>query len=691
MAPRRFLLLVLTVAGAAVPVAGQYYTAYEPYCSTKGNYTTGSPYQVNLARLMAELPPAAIADGGFHYATAGGAPDAVFGLAMCYADANWTACGNCLRAAAAGVAQACPFSREMKSFYDYACQLRYSSQPFFSLLDTDSPYRYYEWGPEPYNYVNDIAAMNGTRRRLITRLAAEATASPLRLANGSERYTDAEGAPQVIYALVQCTRDLNATACTRCLTALLPDLPVQFPNYTKGGIREFSCYLVYSVGKELSLTLPTLAKAPAAPPLPAASPPSTGAAQGSAALVAGVSVGALAFVVCVGVSVWFLRRRRRRKARERELDALDGDGDEPAMEDDFEKGTGPRRFRYSELAVATDFFSDEKKLGQGGFGSVYRGYLKDLNVHVAIKRVSKSSKQGRKEYISEVKIISRLRHRNLVQLIGWCHGGGEFLLVYELMPNGSLDTHIYKQGNVLSWRVRHEIMLGIGSALLYLHQDWEQCVLHRDIKPSNVMLDASFNAKLGDFGLARLVDHDRESHTTILAGTMGYVDPECMISGTTSATSDVYSFGVVMLEIACGRRPIVVIDETEEEEPTTKHLVHWVWEFYGRGRILDAADPRLNGEFDAAEMERVMVTALWCAHPDRSLRPSVRQAVNVLRLEAPPPRLPARMPVAIFTPSGDGFLSEESVAVTVNGSIGSGSAGTTRSGTVLTETSSLLR
>ncbi|KAF8690081.1 hypothetical protein HU200_041416 [Digitaria exilis] len=204
---------------------------------------------------------------------------------------------------------------------------------------------------------------------------------------------------------------------------------------------------------------------------------------------------------------------------------------------------GPdQRFRHGELAIATDNFSENYKLGEGGFGSVYRGFLQEINLDVAIKRVSKGSKQGRKEYASEVRIISRLRHRNLVQLIGWCHGGGELLLVYELMPNGSLDTHLYSGGvpAAMAAAARDRARLGLGPA------------------PSNVMLDASFHAKLGDFGLARLVDHGRGSHTTELAGTMGYMDPECMMAGQASTNSDVYSFGVVLLEIACGRRPQAV-------------------------------------------------------------------------------------------------------------------------------------
>jgi serine/threonine protein kinase len=291
-----------------------------------------------------------------------------------------------------------------------------------------------------------------------------------------------------------------------------------------------------------------------------------------------------------------------------------------------------------------------------------------MNLHVAIKRVSKGSKQGRKEYATEVRIISRLRHRNLVQLVGWCRGGGELLLVYELMPNGSLDRHLYSSGSedaddtLLPWPRRHDVVLGLGSALLYLHEEWEQCVVHRDIKPSNVMLDASFHARLGDFGLARLVDHDRGSHTTVVAGTMGYMDPECVITGRADAESDVYSFGVVLLEIACGRRPMVVAAARRGHEGEgVVHIVEWVWEYYGRGAVLDAADARLKGEFDAREVETVMLVGLWCAHPDRSLRPSIRQAINVLRQEAPLPRLPARMPVATYMPPPDAFYYTSSV------------------------------
>ena len=235
-----------------------------------------------------------------------------------------------------------------------------------------------------------------------------------------------------------------------------------------------------------------------------------------------------------------------------------------------------------------------------------------------------------------------LYNRNLVQLIGWCHEKRELLLVYELQPNGSLDSHLFNKKNPpLNWETRFKIARGLAAALLYLHEEWEQCVVHRDIKSSNVMLDSAFNAKLGDFGLARLIDHDKGSQTTIIAGTMGYMAPECVMTGRASKESDVYSFGIVALEISTGRRPIWGQVRT----------VEWVWELYGAGRPLEAADVSLEGcgGYDELEMERLMVVGLWCAHPDDGLRPSMKEVVRLLGFEGEsPPQLPPKMPVPTY-------------------------------------------
>ncbi|XP_073027583.1 L-type lectin-domain containing receptor kinase IX.1-like [Primulina eburnea] len=315
-----------------------------------------------------------------------------------------------------------------------------------------------------------------------------------------------------------------------------------------------------------------------------------------------------------------------------------------SMEKEFERSAGAKRFSYKKLARGTDDFAEKLKLGEGGFGGVYRGYFKETDSYVAVKRISKGSRQGLKEYASEVKIISQLRHRNLVQLIGWCHEKGELLLVYEFLPNGSLDSHLFKHNSVLTWEVRYKIAQGLASALLYLHEEWKQCVVHRDIKSSNIILDSNFDAKLGDFGLARLVDHENGSQTTKIVGTRGYMAPEYAISGRARKESDIFSFGVVLLEITCGRSAIDAIFQEDDQ----LRLVEWVWQLYGAGKILDSAEQDLGTEQNCGEMETLLVLGLWCAHPDCRHRPTIRQAINVMNFEAPLPVLPEVMPVPVY-------------------------------------------
>ena len=349
--------------------------------------------------------------------------------------------------------------------------------------------------------------------------------------------------------------------------------------------------------------------------------------------IVGLAIGACVLVSVAVLAFVLVKNRRGKQTRERAYLISMGD-------DDLERATGPRRFSYQDLASATNNFSEDRKQGEGGFGCVYKGHLVDLDILVAVKRISKGSRQGKKEYIAEVKTIGMLRHRNLVQLIDWCHDQGEFMLVYEFMPNGSLDRHLFSRTSCLQWTLRYSIAKGLASALLYLHEEWEQCVVHRDIKSSNVMLDSNFNIKLGDFGLARLMEHGINPKTTGIAGTLGYLAPEYVSSGRASKRSDVFSFGVVALEIATGRRSTEPLDQIG--------LVAWAWDLYGNGQILSGADGRLEGEFDRREVECVMMVGLWCAHPDCNMRPSIRQAIQVLNFEKEGPTLPFEMPTPVY-------------------------------------------
>ncbi|KAJ4824534.1 hypothetical protein Tsubulata_037413 [Turnera subulata] len=340
-----------------------------------------------------------------------------------------------------------------------------------------------------------------------------------------------------------------------------------------------------------------------------------------------IVIGVVAFtILMVGLFVGrFVVKKRAEKI-----------GRSASIEADIGREALPRRFSYQELAVATNKFADNMRLGQGGSGFVYKGMLFDLGRLVAVKRILTESLNSERIFVNEVKIISRLVHRNLVQFIGWCHQKNEFLLVYEYMPNGSLDTHLFGNKKSLLWHTRYKIALGLASAIQYLHEDVEQCVLHRDIKAANVLLDTDFHTKLGDFGASKLVDSRLRTQMTGLVGTFGYLAPEYVNEGRVSKKSDIFSFGVVALEIACGRR-------TYQDGGFHVPLSKWVWTLYKTGSILDAADERLNMDFDAEEMERLLMVGLWCTNPKDNARPKAGQVTKVLQLELPIPKLSSDM------------------------------------------------
>jgi len=294
-------------------------------------------------------------------------------------------------------------------------------------------------------------------------------------------------------------------------------------------------------------------------------------------------------------------------------------------------GCCPKEFGYKEVKLATKGFHASRVIGNGSFGTVYKALFESSGTIAAVKRSRKYD--GKTEFLAELSIIASLRHKNLVQLLGWCVEKGELLLVYEYMPNGSLDKVLYPEcegGNtnhVLSWGHRVNIAVGLASVLSYLHQECEQRVIHRDIKTGNILLDGSMNPRLGDFGLAKLMDHDKSPVSTLTAGTMGYLAPEYLQCGMATEKTDVFSYGVVVLEVACGRRPI------EREGQKMVNLVDWVWGLHSQGRIIEAADKRLNGEFKEGEMKRLLLLGLSCANPDSAQRPSMRRVLQILNSE----------------------------------------------------------
>ncbi|KAJ6807343.1 L-type lectin-domain containing receptor kinase IV.1-like isoform X1 [Iris pallida] len=303
--------------------------------------------------------------------------------------------------------------------------------------------------------------------------------------------------------------------------------------------------------------------------------------------------------------------------------------------EDWELEYGPHRFSYKDLFRATSGFADRELLGIGGFGRVYRGVLPASDTEVAVKKVSHDSRQGMKEFVAEIVSIGQLRHRNVVQLLGYCRRKGELLLVYSFMPNGSLDKYLHDRTKPgLGWACRFRVIKGVAAGLAYLHQEWDQVVVHRDIKASNVLLDGEMNGRLGDFGLARLYEHGTNPRATHIVGTMGYIAPELARTGRATTVTDVFAFGVFLLEVACGRRPLEV-----EADGQQFILVDWVLENWTKGSVLETRDPRLGEEWSEREMELVLKLGLLCSHREPSARPSMRQVVQYLDGNAPMPEL----------------------------------------------------
>ncbi|PIA38599.1 hypothetical protein AQUCO_02700072v1 [Aquilegia coerulea] len=360
--------------------------------------------------------------------------------------------------------------------------------------------------------------------------------------------------------------------------------------------------------------------------------------KGNPGAVAGiVTAGAFFLAICACVLIWVFTKRFRVIKKTESLAP--------------EIFRSPKEFSYKELKLATKGFDSGRIIGHGAFGTVYKGILSDTGGLIAVKRCSHSGGQGKAEFLSELSIIGTLRHRNLVRLQGWCHEKGEILLVYDFMPNGSLDKVLFESRMPLQWYNRRKILMGVASALAYLHQECENQVIHRDVKTSNIMLDEEYNARLGDFGLARQAEHDKSPEATVAAGTMGYLAPEYLLTGRATEKTDVFSFGAVVLEVASGRRPIERETSGVGRVGMCSNLVDWVWTLHREGRLLEASDARLEGDFDEIEMRRLLLVGLICSHPDASVRPTMRGVVQMLVGEAEVPIVPRSKPSMSFSTS----------------------------------------
>ncbi|XP_038989162.1 probable serine/threonine-protein kinase At1g01540 [Phoenix dactylifera] len=287
-------------------------------------------------------------------------------------------------------------------------------------------------------------------------------------------------------------------------------------------------------------------------------------------------------------------------------------------------------YTLRELEVATNMFADENVIGEGGYGIVYHGVLED-NTHIAVKNLLNNRGQAEKEFKVEVEAIGRVRHKNLVRLLGYCAEGAHRMLVYEYVDNGNLEQWLH--GDVgpvspLTWKIRLNIILGTAKGLLYLHEGLEPKVVHRDIKSSNILLDRQWNSKLSDFGLAKLLGSESSYVTTRVMGTFGYVAPEYAGTGMLNETSDIYSFGILIMEIISGRKPV-----DYSRPPGEVNLVEWLKALVSNRNSEGLLDPKMLEKPSSRALKRALLVALRCVDPDSQKRPRMGQVIHMLEAD----------------------------------------------------------
>ncbi|KAB2097212.1 hypothetical protein ERO13_A01G145600v2 [Gossypium hirsutum] len=296
--------------------------------------------------------------------------------------------------------------------------------------------------------------------------------------------------------------------------------------------------------------------------------------------------------------------------------------------DDLEKiaQQEQKHFPFEILVAATKDFHPHQKLGEGGFGPVYRGKLDDGR-EVAVKKLSHSSRQGKKEFENEARLLARVQHRNVVNLLGYCVHGAEKLLVYEYVTNESLDKLLFKSNRKteLDWKRRYEIISGVARGLLYLHEDSHNRIIHRDIKAGNILLDDKWVPKIADFGMARLFPEDQTHVNTRVAGTNGYMAPEYVMNGRLSVKADVFSFGVVVLELISGQR-----NSSFNLDVDAHSLLEWAYKLYKKGKSLEFMDPVLASSAVPEQVAMCIQIGLLCTQGDPQLRPDMRRVVILL-------------------------------------------------------------
>ncbi|KAI3881251.1 hypothetical protein MKW92_003408 [Papaver armeniacum] len=619
-----------------------FYLAYH-LCSIS-NYSANSTYQTNLNLLLSSLTNTftnnnTISLNGYRNVTVGENPDTVYGSLHCREDVAPAICSACVQRAAEEVGKdsMCPDSKKAIMYYN-GCVLRYSDKYYFSIMQENPavPLNNQNNVTDPASY---LTLVTGLLDGLVIEAVTNTSSSPSLFSTGTANYTR----ENTVYGMVQCTPDLTPSTCARCVRSAMQLIPKYF--YGKRGARVLypSCTFRYEIypfyGQSIYATTTQ-----ALPPAPVVLPPtlqslwntttSNGSNSNSLRLAVSISIPLGIAVLLSSIAVWWFYFHKKKK-----INAQD-------VEKDFQT-VESLHFNFDIISTATDNFSDANKLGEGGFGSVYKGTLSD-GQEIAVKRLSEDSGQGDQEFKNEVLLLAKLEHKNLVRLLGFCLCGQEKLLIYELM-NASLDQFIFDplKQTYLDWEMRYRIIGGIARGLLYLHEDSRLKIIHRDLKTSNILLAPDMVPKVADFGMARLFLIDQtQANTNRIVGTYGYMAPEYAFQGQFSVKSDVFSFGVLVLETLSGKKNTAFY---ESVTGGAQDLLTYAWRHWQNGSALELLDASFKENCSRSEVMRCIHIALLCVQHSIANRPTMTTVILMLNSNS----------VTLPTPTRPGYLASD--------------------------------
>ncbi|KAK8618324.1 hypothetical protein V6N13_132318 [Hibiscus sabdariffa] len=542
-------LLAIAISLLSPATEAQQGTYRYHFCPNTTTFPVNSTYGANRGSLLASLSSNGTREDGFYNTTAGTNPDMVYGLFLCRGDLSAGACQACVTFAATDITRLCPIETTAVVWYD-ECLIRYSDVNIFSA-EAEEPAVILRNSQNITQNIADQDRFNQQVQETMSETATLAANTP----PGSKRFAARATAANIsssfptLYSLGQCTPDLSSSDCERCLRFTIGNLP----RGSQGGrVLSPSCnvrYEVYLFYNQAAVAPPPPPPSPSPPPpAPASGGNGNGNSRRSWAIIVAIVVPIAVIILLFFLACWLLKRRAKKK-----YDAL---GAENAGYDI--STVEALQYDFTTIETATDNFSDANKLGEGGFGDVYKGVLPNKQ-EIAVKRLSR---------------------------------GEEKILIYEYVPNKSLDYFVFDPAKQeqLDWSRRYKIIGGIARGILYLHEDSRLRIIHRDLKASNILLDRDMSPKISDFGMARIFGVDQTQGTTRrVVGTYGYMSPEYAMQGQFSVKSDAYSFGVLVLEIISGQK-----NSNFYETDGAQDLISYAWKLWKDERPLELLNPVLR-------------------------------------------------------------------------------------------------